>query len=202
MNDDVFPAWIRRKGSVLRTGTVVYAYLLLIPAYLASSVITVQRFDIHPVVSGDVVVLAFNLSSIKDLPGVHVELTHRSLSYTYEARIIVVVTHTAPLDDGSLLVALGEPPGPMDRYGVIVGDETYAAVRLEDLAARIRADEVVIIGCNVTREAVEKAFSGREVTVYYYACPADPGDAVSAAAGIIRGEGLDDPCLRSISFRG
>ncbi len=151
--------------------------------------------------SGDVIVLAFNSTVARGLPGKHYVLSHSSLSYIYRARVAVVITHSATLPEGTLLLALSEEPGPGDRYAIDVGGHLYAAVTARELFAHIHADTVILVACNVSWRSIADAFQERGgVTVYYYTCPASPEEAAALVEEILIYGRSSDECFNVTVF--
>ncbi len=127
-------------------------------------------------------------------------LDSSSLGYTYRARYIIVITHSAHLPDGRTIIALNEEPDFFTVYAIDVGDRMYKAILLSDLAKHLSADTIVLVGCLLNGSQVYTAFYMRARKVYFYKCNASLSLVLDDLYRIISGYEPVDKCFDVITY--
>lgn len=127
-------------------------------------------------------------------------LSSDNLNFIYYAEKIVIITHSARLPDGRIIVALNEEPDITSLYIIEVNDNRYRAVPLEQLAKIIYADSVLLATCDLDENAVVQAFSGHAKNVYYYKCSIAVDEAMIDIQYFISNKTIVNECLVKITL--
>ncbi len=184
----------------------IYVAIVLIVIVLASSFLIVYigyriKYGIR---ENEVIILTFYpkisryYSSYKNVS--IYTLNNKNIRYIYRTKIIILISHTATLPDGKTLIALKEPPDIFTIYGINVSGHIFKALPLNELANIIKAETLVIIGCNITRDQVYSIFKGRAKIIYYYRCPAILDQVIDDIDKIIHNNKPVDRCFEMIKY--
>ncbi len=132
------------------------------------------------VISGDVIILSFipglrvNNNRVKLYP---LDIVH--LSYEYSADTIIIVTHTASIDNYTILLALRDKSSLTDEYVLRINGSDYKAVRIVRLLVHLHSYTLVLIGCRIDRGIMGRLMiTGDFARVYYTTCKVSPGRAL------------------------
>lgn len=154
--------------------------------------------------TADIIILGFNPDIKKyfeDIDGVEFyELNSDSLEYLYYAEKIVIITHSAKLSEGKILLALNEKPDLTTLYAIETNTGVYKAVPIEELAERIHAYSVFIVACDLEEKAVIHAFKGHAETIYYYKCPVSIDEAVIDIENFINNKPVREDCVAVVAL--
>ncbi len=190
---DMFRMITSNKGRYI---ILIILVLIVIAIYVVSSM--------HRVRTNNIIIFTFyeNVRNIfNGYSNVSIFILRSDcLNYYYKANTVVILTHTANLQNKTLLIALVDRPDVFTIYGINISGQIYKAIPISDLASKISADKVVIIGCNIRKDLIYDVFKDKTKEVYYYKCPADPEQALDDLRKIVAGKIPEDKCLEHIIY--
>ncbi len=170
-------------------------YLLIISILFSITIMTINQphgFS-RGVISGEVIILSFdprlqtNNSRVKVYP-----LDSAHLSYEYSADTIIIVTHTATVDNYTILLALRDKPSLTDEYVLRVNGSDYRAVRIDRLLVHLHSKTLILIGCRISNVIMKRLMvTGSFNRVYYTTCRVSPGEAVEIIDKILVNETIN-----------